>query len=80
MTCREFADFMLDYLLGELPADTKARFERHLRDCVNCRRYLAGYQGAMKLGKHAFDDDAAPVPGDVPEDLVIGILEARRNL
>lgn len=78
MTCREFADFMADYLSGELPADVRARFEHHLSVCTNCVKYLAGYQGAITLGKGAFgDDDAAEVPPDVPEDLVRAILTAR---
>jgi anti-sigma factor RsiW len=77
VTCREFADFMADYLSGELPADVRARFEHHLSVCTNCVKYLAGYQGAVALGKRAFDDEAAQVPSDVPEDLVKAILTAR---
>ena len=79
MTCREFAEFIMDYLTGELPADTLAAFEGHLRGCRNCRRYLAGYEETVKLGQRAFDDDDAPVPGAVPEDLVRGILAAQRS-
>ena len=75
MTCREFADFMADYLSGELPADVRAQFEHHLSVCTNCVKYLAGYRGAIALGKHAFDDQ---VPADVPEDLVKAILAAKR--
>lgn len=77
MTCRELADFIGDYLAGELPSDTRAQFEQHLRLCPNCVRYLASYDAALTLGKHAFDDDAAAVPADVPEDLVKAILAAR---
>jgi anti-sigma factor RsiW len=77
VTCREFADFMADYLSGELPADVRVRFEHHLSVCTNCVKYLAGYQGAIALGKRAFDEDAQ-VPADVPEDLVKAILSARR--
>lgn len=77
MTCREFADFMADYLSGELPADSRSAFDHHLGLCVNCQRYLAGYQEAIKLGKRAFADDDAGVPADVPEDLVQAILAAK---
>ena len=30
MTCREFVDFMMDYLSNEMAGDTRATFERHL--------------------------------------------------
>lgn len=77
MTCREFADFMADYLSGELPAPTRSAFDHHLSLCVNCRRYLTGYEESVKLGKAAFTDDSAPLPDDVPEELVRSILAAR---
>ena len=77
MTCREFADFMADYLSGELPADTQAAFDHHLTLCVNCQRYLTGYRETVALGKRGFEDDDATLPADVPEQLVHAILSAR---
>ena len=74
MTCREFADFMADFLSGELPPSSRAAFEHHLRLCVNCQRYLAGYEETVKLGKAAFANDDAAVPPHVPEELVQGVL------
>lgn len=79
MTCGELADFIGDYLAGELGADQRALFERHLQLCPNCRRYLASYESSVRLGRHAFDDDDAAVPGDVPNELVEAILAARRH-
>ena len=77
MTCREFADFMADYLGGELPADARAEFDHHLGLCVNCRKYLTGYEATVTLGRAAFQDDSAVLPADVPEPLVKAILAAR---
>lgn len=77
MTCREFADFMMDYMSDELSTESRALFEYHLSLCVNCRRYLASYQETVKLGKRAFEEDDASVPSQVPEDLVKAILAAR---
>jgi anti-sigma factor RsiW len=77
MTCREFADFMMDYRSGELSTESRAAFEYHLSLCSNCRRYLASYQETVKLGKGAFEDDEANVPSEVPEELVKAILAAR---
>ena len=79
MTCREFANFMMDYLAGELPQEACASFERHLHACQNCQQYLAGYQETVKLGKRAFDSTETELPADVPEDLVKAILATRRS-
>jgi anti-sigma factor RsiW len=78
MTCREFADFIGDYLSGELPTESRSAFEHHLRLCANCQKYLAGYEETVKLGKRAFSDDDANLPAEVPEELVRAILAARR--
>ena len=79
MTCREFADFIMDYLSAELPPETRADFDHHLGICENCRKYLTSYEQTVKLGRRAFEDDDAPVPADVPQDLVQAILAARRS-
>jgi len=78
MTCREFADFIMAYLSGELSSDVRRDFETHLTRCANCQQYLAGYKHTIDLGRRAFDDDGE-LPGDVPEDLVKAIMAARRR-
>jgi len=78
VTCRELADFMGDYLSGELPPALRGRFDYHLTLCINCQRYLASYRETVALGKQAFAD-AAALPADVPEELVKAILAARSS-
>jgi anti-sigma factor RsiW len=78
VTCREFADFMMDYLSNELAAESRTQFEYHLSLCINCRKYLRCYEETVKLGKRAFDDEDSALPADVPNDLVKAILAARR--
>jgi len=79
MTCREFADFMDDYLAGGLPADVLSPFEYHLSVCANCVRYLAQYRDTITMGRAAFARSADPVPAEVPEDLIAAIMQARHN-
>ena len=79
MTCREFADFMMDYLAGELLPQVRQQFDIHLTLCSNCRKYLKSYEETVRLGKLAFDDDEALVPAEVPEDLVKAIIAACRR-
>lgn len=77
ITCQEFEAFMLDYLEGILPARQRFIFEFHLRVCRECRDYLAAYRRSVEVSKQAFADGDAPVPSDVPEDLIQAILDAR---
>lgn len=79
MTCRELADFIADYLSGEIPGDVRAQFDWHLSVCPNCRQYLANYQATIAVGRRAFLADEAEVPPDVPDDLLRAILEARKR-
>jgi anti-sigma factor RsiW len=79
MTCRELADFLMDYLNEDLPADVRLSFDRHLSLCPNCVAYMASYRTTIELGRRAFADDAADVSADVPADLVRAILSARKS-
>lgn len=85
LTCREFIEFLMEYLDRALPDQRLSEFERHLGSCTSCQAYLHNYQATVRLGKAAFagaldpagaDLDGA-VPEDVPEDLVKAILAAR---
>jgi len=78
MTCRQFADFIADYLSGELPTDVRLDFDHHLQICTNCVKYLADYKATVALGKTAFADTTAALPEGVPDDLVKAILASRR--
>jgi len=79
MTCRELADFLMDYLTGDLPADVRSAFDRHLTLCPNCVAYLRGYKATVELGRAAFANDEADATTEAPEDLVRAILAARKQ-
>jgi len=79
ITCREFVEFLADYLAGELSPTSQAEFEFHLSDCPDCTLYLKSYEETIRLGKEAFTDLEAPVPTEVPKELLQGILAARRR-
>jgi anti-sigma factor RsiW len=81
MTCREFADFIAGYADNQLSAGARWAFERHLRECPNCRAYLALYLTTIRLERSlSFDDDRAASSCGVPEDLVAAILAARAEM
>jgi anti-sigma factor RsiW len=77
VTCREFTDFLMDYLSGDLPCAQRLRFEEHLGVCPDCVHYLQTYEATIRLGKMACSEPEDAVPADVPPDLVQGILAAR---
>ncbi len=77
--CREFEDFILDYLADSLPRGQRRRFELHIRVCAECRIYLDAYKTSVALGKAVFDEPWGPLPNSVPEDLVTAVLAARRQ-
>jgi anti-sigma factor RsiW len=82
VTCRELADFILDYVDGELDDEVRRRFERHLGLCPNCVRYLDAYKKTIVMGRRAFeevhgDPDRPAAEAGVPEDLIDAILRAR---
>jgi anti-sigma factor RsiW len=78
ITCREFEDFVLRYLDGELSTRQRSVFELHMRLCRECREYLAAYQRTIEVGREAFESADEALPDDVPEDLIKAILEARK--
>ena len=53
MKCRELADFLADYVSGELPVESREHFEFHLSKCKNCHEYLLQYEVTIKAGKIA---------------------------
>ncbi len=77
ITCREFEDFILRYLDGELEPRQRKLFERHLWLCRECREYLAAYRRTIEIGKTVLGPPNDPVPEDVPEDLVTAVLDSR---
>ena len=78
MNCREFTEFLHEYLFGNLPAEERTEFEKHLAECPWCVAYLDSYQKTIVLEKVAFAaPEDAPLPAGVPEELVQAILRAR---
>lgn len=77
MTCRTVIEFLAEYLSGELLDHQRVAFDAHLAECSACVAYLKSYERTVALGKDAFADPDAPVPTEVPDELVKAILAAR---
>lgn len=79
MTCRELVEFLSDYLSEELPPPVRGAFEEHIRECEDCERYLEGFAATVELAKGCFEDPDAPLPSEVPAEIVAAVLNARRQ-
>ena len=80
MNCREFTEFLHEYLFGNLPADERAEFDKHLAECAWCVAYLDSYQKTIRLEQAAYSiPEDAPPPADAPEELIQAILRARSS-
>jgi anti-sigma factor RsiW len=80
ITCKQLIEFIGEYLDGELPADARHEFERHLNVCPSCVAYLDSYRKTIELGKQALHPCDDPASGTVPEGLVRAVREALSRL
>jgi len=80
ITCKEFENFVQNYLDDSLSDWQRVVSDCHMKMCCECRDYLAAYKRTVELGHAVLSSaDDAPVPDDVPDDLVTAILDARKR-
>jgi len=77
LTCRDFVEFLDEYLSGALAEDRRAEFSAHLAQCPSCVTYMKTYQATMELGRSVLPCSEDPVSKEVPEELVRAVLAAR---
>ena len=78
LTCKEFNEFMIDYLEGGLPVWQKYMCWLHLKMCRECAYFLQQYRRVIALGQNACDSPDDPVPNSVPEELVKAAMAHRK--
>lgn len=76
LTCKEFIEFLDDYVSDGLAAEARAEFERHLEICPPCVDYLNTYSTTIRLSRAGAAADAEKLPANVPEELLRAILAA----
>jgi anti-sigma factor RsiW len=77
VTCEELIEFLAAYVEGELAADERAAFDRHLSLCPDCVNYLDSYRETIRLGQAAMTESA--LAEQAPAELIDAILAARRR-
>ena len=79
LTCREFEDFVLDYLDDDLAETQHKQFKLHLRLCRECRQYVQAYKRSIEVSQAVCSSADEQLPEDVPEDLIKAILKSRNS-
>lgn len=52
ITCKEFVEWVTEYLEGTLPADDRKRFDAHLAQCSSCPHYLEQIRQTIQTVGH----------------------------
>lgn len=61
-TCQHIADFILDYITGELHPDTASQFEEHMSICPDCVSFLNTYKKTVQMTGSLQCED---IPGEM---------------
>lgn len=77
MTCQELADFVCDFLEGNLPEEQRVIFQEHLENCPSCIAYLGSIDCTCRMVDEAAEELQTEAAADVPEGLIDAILRAR---
>jgi len=51
ITCQHITALILDYVTGELNAETALAFKAHLRKCPDCIAFLSTYQKTVQAAR-----------------------------
>jgi len=80
ITCREFVEFLDDYLSLAIPEVDRRAFDAHLAACPSCVAYMKTYKATVRAGKRMLGDPSrSPALADIPEELVRAVLAACRR-
>jgi anti-sigma factor RsiW len=60
MACQDLVEVVTEYLEDALPADLRARFDRHLQICDACRSYVEQIRLTIRLSGHVESGTLSP--------------------
>jgi anti-sigma factor RsiW len=76
ITCRELAEFLIDFVSDELPPEHRRRIEQHLNRCPPCVTYLETYQLTIKLTRKL---PCKPLPPQLAQKLRMVLEEIAKE-
>jgi len=79
LSCKQFVDFLDDYIAGEQPEEVRRAFEEHVCNCAPCVEFLESYKQTIETSRKACCCGREEIPKDeVPQGLIDAILNARK--
>lgn len=79
LNCKQFVEFLDDYVAGGQPDEVRQAFEEHIGCCPPCLDFLKAYKDTIEASRKACCCGDKVIPKDkVPEGLVNAILAARK--
>lgn len=79
LDCKQFVEFLDDYVAGAQPDEVRNAFEDHIGKCKPCVDFLDSYRKTIETSKKACCCGHKEIPRDkVPEGLINAILAARQ--
>ena len=57
LTCKECADLLVDFLDGNLDAETHQKLDKHLSTCPPCLNFLNNYRSCSQLVERLRDQE-----------------------
>ena len=76
-TCKEITDLILSYLNDQMSANTKRKFQRHLKLCPDCVNFLNTYRTTMSQTQQV---SVASMPAKVQANLLAYLQQKLRKL
>jgi anti-sigma factor RsiW len=71
INCVSGVELLMEYLEGELPADTHAAITAHVSGCARCEAFIESYQATPRIFREATLET-------MPEELQASLLAAVR--
>ena len=75
LNCREFEEFIDDYIDGKLPSSVSRKVYLHLLACWDCKSYIRAYKRSIEMSKAFCDKLDSEVLEDVPDELISIVLK-----
>jgi anti-sigma factor RsiW len=60
LTCKEFVEWVTDYLEDKLPAEDRKRFDAHLAQCSGCPHYLEQMRETIRVAGQLTEESIEP--------------------
>jgi len=80
ITCRQFEEFLIDYLEDRLTVEQRKLFERHMKVCPMCRTSLKSYLKVIEMGKSVCAEDEKDEQFTAaPQDLIEAIIDVSKR-